>query len=204
MSPSKSKHVNTDPRYWDERYATDAFAYGTAPNAFLKSKISSQVQRGAKALCLADGEARNGTYLAQLGYEVTSLDFSPVAKQKALTLAKMRSVSLRYELTDLNTYQLENEQWDLIVSIFYQPLPEVRQRHYQHVFSSLKAGGLFILEAKASLDEKERIRYPGIEELSRELQPMEVIFSLESDQQMNEGAYHQGLQRTAQILAKKP
>jgi len=33
---------------------------------------------------------------------------------------------------------------------------------------------------------------------------MEVIFSLESDQHLNEGAYHQGLQRTAQILAKKP
>jgi len=203
MRSSKSTHLNTDPKYWDERYGTQAFAYGTEPNAFLKSKISGPVKHGAKALCLADGEARNGTYLAQLGYEVTSIDFSPVAKEKAMVLASMRSVKLLYELTDLNTYQLEVNQWDLIVSIFYQPLAEVRQRHYQRVFSALKPEGLFILETKASLLETERSRYPGTDELALELHPMKVIFSLESEQHLNEGTYHQGQQRTAQILAQK-
>jgi len=203
MSPSPSKHVNTDPKYWDERYNTEAFAYGTAPNAFLKSKVPSPKKPGAKALCLADGEARNGCYLAQLGYEVTSLDFSPVAREKAMTLAKMRSVNLHYELTDLNTYHLQDNQWDLIVSVFYQPLPQVRQRHYQRVFHALKAEGVFILESKAGSEEKERVRYPGVDELALELQPMEVIFSLESEHILDEGTYHQGRQRTAQILAKK-
>lgn len=204
MNRSNPTSSNTQPSYWDERYAHPAYAYGTQPNAFLEQSVPSAHRPRAKALCLADGEGRNGTYLAQLGYEVTSIDFSAVAKEKALSLAKMRSVSLHYELIDLNTYELEENQWDLIACIFYQPIPLVRQQHLQRVFHSLRSQGLFVLETKASSDAKERARYPGVQELTLELSPLEVIYSLESDQLLNEGTYHQGLQRTARILGKKP
>ncbi|MEA5479938.1 hypothetical protein VB774_20110 [Pseudanabaena galeata UHCC 0370] len=53
---------------WDERFSSLEYIYGTEPNDFLVS-VASQIPQG-KVLCLADGEGRNGTYLASLGYEV--------------------------------------------------------------------------------------------------------------------------------------
>jgi hypothetical protein len=46
-------------------------------------------------------------------------------------------------------------------------------------------------------------RYPGIELLQKELSPLKMVFAQESERTLNEGAYHQGLHRTAQIQAVK-
>jgi len=201
---AQNKPSNTDPKYWDERYEKEAFAYGQAPNLFLSARIKSPPNKGAKALCLADGEGRNGVYLARLGYQVTSLDFSPAAKVKAMSLAHQNSVSLDYQLTDLNEYQLQDNHWDLIASIFYQPLAEVRKRHYQKLFKALKPQGLFVLETKSSPESKEGVRYPGVHTLIDEICPLEILFSDESVRELNEGEYHKGLQQTSQIFARKP
>ncbi len=203
MTQFAQKPPNTDPKYWDERYEKEAFAYGQAPNAFLQAHIKSPPRKGAKALCLADGEGRNGVYLAQLGYQVTSLDFSPAAKVKALFLADQTSVSLDYQLTDLNEYQLQDNHWDLIASIFYQPIVGVRKRHYQKLFAALKPQGLFVLETKSSAESKDQDRYPGVLTLIDEIYPLEILFEDESVRELNEGDYHKGLQRTSQILARK-
>ncbi|MHC5779108.1 MAG: SAM-dependent methyltransferase, partial [Nostoc sp.] len=55
---------------WDERFGTSEYIYGTEPNDFLVS-VASKIPQG-KILSLADGEGRNGTYLASLGYEVVA------------------------------------------------------------------------------------------------------------------------------------
>ncbi len=204
MSHFAQKPSNTDPKYWDERYEKEAYAYGQAPNAFLQAHIKSPPSKSAKALCLADGEGRNGVYLAQLGYQVTSLDFSPAAKIKALSLADQKSVSLNYELTDLNDYQLQDNHWDLIASIFYQPIVGIRKRHYQKLFAALRPQGLFVLETKSSAESKEGGRYPGVQALIDEISPLEILFSDESVRELNEGDYHKGDQRTSQIFARKP
>ena len=54
------------PMRWDDRYAGDRYLFGTAPNDFLRDVIS-QVPAG-RALCLADGEGRNGVFLAEQGF----------------------------------------------------------------------------------------------------------------------------------------
>ena len=57
---------------WDQRYSVDEYVYGTAPNDFLRQQADSL--RPGSALCLADGEGRNGVYLAELGHAVTLLE----------------------------------------------------------------------------------------------------------------------------------
>ncbi len=44
--------------FWNQRYAAEGFAYGTAPNDFLAS-VAGQFAAGGQLLCLADGEGRN-------------------------------------------------------------------------------------------------------------------------------------------------
>ena len=99
-------------------------------------------------MCLADGEGRNGVFLAQMGFEVTCLDFSEEARKKALALAQSKGVEIDYQIQDLNQYDLQSQSWDLIASIFFQPSVSTRQRLYAQLQESLKPGGVFILECK--------------------------------------------------------
>ena len=56
--------------FWNARYAADGYAYGTEPNDFLVS-VAGRFPVGARVLCLADGEGRNGVWLARQGFGVT-------------------------------------------------------------------------------------------------------------------------------------
>ena len=63
--------------FWDERYATDEYVFGEAPNAFLASQ-RERLAGYSNALAVADGEGRNGVWLAEQGLAVTSVDASLV------------------------------------------------------------------------------------------------------------------------------
>ena len=67
--------------------------FGEGPNAFLAAQRHLLPAKG-RALAVADGEGRNGVWLAEQGLEVLSLDFSPVAQAKARQLATERGVKL--------------------------------------------------------------------------------------------------------------
>ena len=67
--------------HWEKRYAAPDYLYGTEPNGFLKAQAGLLPKTG-KALAVADGEGRNGTWLAEQGLDVLSVDFSPTAQAK--------------------------------------------------------------------------------------------------------------------------
>lgn len=70
--------------FWNERYTEAQYAYGTEPNDFLKSL---PIGSGLKVLCLAEGEGRNGVYLAGLGNDVTCIDYAEEGLKKTSQLA---------------------------------------------------------------------------------------------------------------------
>lgn len=105
---------------WDERYSTEEYAYGTAPNEFLV-KNAHHIPKG-KVLSLAEGEGRNAVFLAQQGYSVTAVDASLVGLNKARKLAEKKGVIVEFIHASLADYDLGEKQWDGIVSIFC-PLP---------------------------------------------------------------------------------
>ena len=49
---------------WEGRYAAAGYVFGKEPNYFLASRRSMLPKQG-KVLAVADGEARNGVWLAQ-------------------------------------------------------------------------------------------------------------------------------------------
>src|SRR3989344_3436152 len=55
--------------FWNSRFSEPGYAYGTEPNAFLTTQ-GHHFQPGMKALAVADGEGRNGVWLAQQGLDV--------------------------------------------------------------------------------------------------------------------------------------
>jgi SAM-dependent methyltransferase len=135
----------TAAEMWEGRYGGDEFLYGTEPNDFLAEAVADAAP--GDVLCLADGEGRNGVYLASLGHRVTSVDLTQAGMAKAAGLAEGRGVELTTVVADLADYDLGTQRWDLIVSIFAHTPPDVRRRIHAGVTVALRPGGRFVLEA---------------------------------------------------------
>src|SRR5215469_15955947 len=121
---------NSEYERWEKRFSATDYVFGTEPNVFLKSQAAALPKSGA-ALAVADGEGRNGVWLAERGLDVLSIDWSPSALDKARALAKQRRVSLRTAQVDLTQYEWPAAAFDVIVAIFFQFLtPEERRQAF--------------------------------------------------------------------------
>ena len=101
--------------FWDERYSTDAYIFGTAPNVFLASQ-AGLILSGMRALAIADGEGRNGVWLAEQGAFVHAIDVSSVALEKARRLAEERRVNLKFEQADVLNWAWPEAAYDLVAA----------------------------------------------------------------------------------------
>ena len=131
---------------WQGRYAVQEYIFGEEPNAFLASK-KDLLPKSGRALAVADGEGRNGVWLAQQGIDVLSLDFSSNGQQKARALAQARGVTPSFELADVHAWAYPEATFDVVVEIFTQfSDPEQRALKWDGMKRSLKPGGLLLLE----------------------------------------------------------
>ena len=105
--------------FWDKRFASEDYVFGTAPNVFLASQ-NQWFKPGVRVLDLACGEGRNAVWLAQQGCEVVAIDISPVAIEKARRLAAERGVHVAFELVDVRDWRWPPNAFDAVVSIFIQ------------------------------------------------------------------------------------
>ena len=108
----------TELERWETRFSAPDFVFGTEPNVFLRSQAHLLPRRG-NALAVADGEGRNGVWLAQQGLEVLSVDFSSAAQAKARALAKARNVSLKFELADVIDWNWPEKAFDAVAVDFH-------------------------------------------------------------------------------------
>jgi hypothetical protein len=60
--------VVSDYERWEARYAVPGYAFGKEPNYFLKC-CKSLLPRSGRVLAVADGEGRNGVWLAEQGLD---------------------------------------------------------------------------------------------------------------------------------------
>jgi SAM-dependent methyltransferase len=193
---------------WDERYSAEGYAYGTAPNQFLKENVHS-IPKG-KVLSLAEGEGRNAVFLAQQGYSVTAVDASLVGLNKARNLAEKNGVVIECMHADLADYDFGNNEWDAIVSIFC-PLPSsLRIALYKKVMTGLKRDGVFLLEAYTPDQLKHGTGGGNLvdmmqtkESLNNELAGLEFTHLIELERDVIEGIYHTGTGAVVQAIATK-
>ncbi|MPY22999.1 class I SAM-dependent methyltransferase [Shewanella psychropiezotolerans] len=193
---------------WDQRYSTLKYAYGTTENDFLRSNIQS-IPKG-KILSLGEGEGRNAVYLAKAGYSVTAVDSSIVGLNKAKALAKINGVSIEVVHADLTEYDLGENQWDGIISIFC-PLPStIRKSLHTKIQSALKADGAFLVEAYTP---EQVLRNTGggkcvdvfqtKQTLTDELNGLTIQYLAELQRKVIEGSYHTGMSSVVQAIAVK-
>ena len=197
---------------WDARFAAaGGYVFGTEPNRFLVSQ-AHRLRPGMAVLSVADGEGRNGVWLAAQGMKVTSVDGSHVALDKARALAQERGVSLETIRADLVDWDWGNEVWDVVVAIFIQFAgPRLRPLLFQRALRSLRPGGLLILQGYAT----GQLAYgtggpPHIEnlytedQLRNELADFEILHLHSHDSELSEGSGHQGMSALIDVVAQRP
>lgn len=193
---------------WDERYSSEDYAYGTKPNKFLEENVN-QIPKG-RVLSLAEGEGRNAVFLAKQGYSVTAVDGSLVGLKKARKLAEKNGVVVEFVHADLTDYDLGENEWDGIVSIFF-PLPSsLRKQLYKKVQAGLKRGGVFLLEAYTPAQLKHGTGGGNSEDVMQseeslrlELAGLKFRHLIELERNVIEGSYHTGLGAVVQAIASK-
>lgn len=112
-----------DSRAWDERYAGDDLLWSAAPNRFLAAEVAGLTP--GRAFDVACGEGRNAVWLAEQGWDVAGIDFSPVAVAKARRLAEHRGVEVTWVVGDVTEASLPTGPFDL-VAVLYLHLPRPR------------------------------------------------------------------------------
>ncbi|HQT39154.1 MAG TPA: methyltransferase domain-containing protein [Acidocella sp.] len=196
---------------WNQRYAVDEYIFGTEPSDIL-SKNSDLFQPGQRALAIADGEGRNGVYLASLGLQVTSFDISEVAIQKAKKLATREKVILTILESDIESWRWEEAAFDAVVGVFFQFLdPLSRANVFAGMIATLKPGGLVFLRGYTpkQLDYKtggpstvENLYTPDL--LTSAFQGFEILQLDEHEVNLNEGPRHTGMSAFVDFIARKP
>ncbi|HEY3267492.1 MAG TPA: class I SAM-dependent methyltransferase [Armatimonadota bacterium] len=195
---------------WDERFATEDYAYGTEPNEFLVQAADHLPQNG-DVLCLAEGEGRNAVWLAKRGYHVTAMDGSRAGLLKAARLAGEANVVVTLQAADLNGYTIAPARWDAIVAIWIPMPPDLRRRILRECVQGLKPGGAFVWVGYGP----RQLEYgtggpPHIEmlptaaEVAAELDGLTIVHAADVDRPVLEGRYHSGMSAVVEVVGKKP
>lgn len=197
---------------WDARYAaSDDYVFGTAPNAFLAAE-ASRIATGARVLSVADGEGRNGVFLASVGAQVHAVDFSAPALAKAKRLADARGVSVTFEQVDLLNWAWPVAAYDAVAAIFVQFVSaEARPAFFANIVRSLRPGGLLLLQGYRPKQLDYATGGPNdaancyTEELLRASFAALRIDALRSyDAVISEGSGHSGMSALIELVASKP
>jgi 2-polyprenyl-3-methyl-5-hydroxy-6-metoxy-1,4-benzoquinol methylase len=194
---------------WDERYARQEYIYGTEPNSFLKEKLLSM--KPGRILFPAEGEGRNATYAASLGWETDAFDQSTEGQKKALYLSLQKGVSINYYIQSLDTWKPEPGQYDCIVLVFVH-LPEgLRQQVHQAAVGALKPGGVLILEAftinqlpRTSGGPKTTELLFTADQIRNDFMQLTEVEIVETQVILDEGPLHRGLADVIQLTGFKP
>lgn len=193
--------------FWNNRYASDDYLYGTEPNLFLSEHY--RLLQGP-VLSLSEGEGRNAVFLASCGLQVVGVDISAVALEKAKKLARSRGVTIKTVLADLATFIPEENHYRSVISISAHLPSQVRNRLYPWVERSLRPGGIIILEAYS---ENQLSRDTGgprdvdmlmtVDKLRREFPNCEPVVLREIEREVSEGEGHTGMASVVQFIARK-
>ena len=202
---------STEYERWESRYRVPEYAFGTEPNYFLAS-CKGLLPRSGKAHAIADGEGRNGVWLAQQGLEVLSIDFSPSAQRKARALAAERQVNIIFQQADVHTWNYPESAYDVVVEIFTRfSSPTERAMKWAGMQRALKPGGLLIIQGYTPKQLSFGTGGPKqlenlytramLESAFRGFDDMKIA---EEEREIHEGTSHGGMSAVINFTARKP
>ena len=117
------------PVDWDERYAVADQVWSGRPNGALVAEVAGL--RPGRALDVGCGEGADAVWLAQQGWDVTALDVSAVALERAAAAASEAGVEVLWVHAGLLEADLPQAAFDLVSAQYFALLrtPEAAVEH---------------------------------------------------------------------------
>jgi SAM-dependent methyltransferase len=136
-----------DSTAWNQRYEGSELVWSAAPNIFVQ-QLTEDLPAG-KALDIAAGEGRNALWLAARGWQVTAVDFSAVALQRAGSLAQQQLGSDAGRLAtleaDLETWVPQEHSYDLVLVVYLQVPEKQRSAVMRRAAEAVAPGGTLLV-----------------------------------------------------------
>lgn len=200
------------PPDWDARYAAAAGGlYGEGPNEYVRMMWARSDFHPASALMLADGDGRNGSWLAAKGVAVTAVDISRVATGRALERDRALGVAVERITADLTCWSPPGGRvWDAVFLIYLHCEPEVRLRALGLAASALAPGGWVVVEGFSKAQAERAGMGPdrpeplySIDELEAACRGMTVVEALAGRVLLDEGGMHRGEAEIVRFAARR-
>lgn len=161
---------------------------------------------------MADGEGRNGVWLAEQGLDVLAIDFSPSAQRKARALVAERHVHVTFLQADVHDWDYPQSAFDVVVEIFTQfSAPAERSRKWAGMRRALKSGGLLIIVgytpkqleyATGGPKQRENLYTRAmLEQAFGDFRDLRIV---EEERELREGASHAGMSAVVGLTGRKP
>lgn len=196
-------------QFWDDRYSSGNYIYGTQPNNFFRDKID-ELEPGW-LLLPAEGEGRNAIYAVRKGWKVDAFDISEKGRKKAMELAKSNHVSINYYLSNFEDFNIATEHYDAIALIYSHLHKSKRREIHRKFVAGLKPGGHLILEAfskeqlgNGSGGPQDLEMLYDLDELLEDFDELQIEHADATEVELKEGMHHEGTANVIRILAMKP
>ncbi|HEU5006365.1 MAG TPA: class I SAM-dependent methyltransferase, partial [Jatrophihabitantaceae bacterium] len=137
-----------DAAGWDDRYRSSELVWGIRPNRWVEQELAGLPV--GSALDVACGEGRNALWLASLGWQVTAVDFSPVALEKGRALEERAladrtgAIPVSWRCADATTYRHDAEV-DVALLCYLQLPAEQRRAAVRNAAAALAPGGTLLV-----------------------------------------------------------
>ena len=207
------KQTETSAARWDKRYGDAAGRpFGELPSEYLRMILARSDFRAASALCLADGDGRNGTWLARQGLAVTAADVSAVATEQALAFDSAAGVSVERIVADLAAWAPPaDRRWDAVFIFYLHGTAPLRQRALRVAVDALAPGGWLVLEGfskdqagRAGMGPDDADRLYGLDELREACAGLEIVEAFAGTLLLDEGERHGGEAAVVRFAARRP
>ncbi|WAL68547.1 class I SAM-dependent methyltransferase [Amycolatopsis cynarae] len=134
-----------DAQFWDDRYRSRERLFSGRPNGVLVTEVTGLTP--GQALDVGCGEGADAVWLARRGWQVTAVDISRTALQRAAAAGADLGGRVAWTRADLTAMPLPAGTFDL-VSVQYFPLPhQPRHTVLRGLLDSVAPGGTLLVAA---------------------------------------------------------
>jgi SAM-dependent methyltransferase len=165
VDPEVAERFSAD--FWNERYSSQTKLWSGNPNKYLVSEVSG-LSPGA-ALDVGCGEGADAIWLAQQGWQVTGVDISTVALDRARAHAAGAGPEMAgrigWQQADIFAWAPEADRYDLVSAQYMHPPSAVRERLFPALGSAVRPGGSLLIVAHHPSDLQTTIPRPNLPDL---------------------------------------
>jgi thioredoxin reductase/SAM-dependent methyltransferase len=141
----RARAAMREPAAWEERYGEASAVWSGRVNPQVPAK--AEALEPGRAIDVGCGEGGDVIWLAQHGWDVTGMDFSPAGLERARQHAAEAGVADRtsFRVGDVRTWEPGDERWDLVTAHYVHLPPEPMLDVVRRLASAVAPGGTLLV-----------------------------------------------------------